>query len=124
LRMARDMYPHDRLGDQFYADVIESFDKKASADADLKRLTGFGVAQLNKLAVARFGKPYAEVALEGDRVTLLYAIEQTVFFQRLRQDVFLGLYNRKEVWPHFGYEGSSWEKGGYLQRGFNDIDWV
>ena len=28
------------------------------------------------------------------------------------------------VWAHIGYEGSSFERGGYLQRGFDDIDWL
>jgi hypothetical protein len=28
------------------------------------------------------------------------------------------------VWPLFGYEGSSLEYGGYLERGFDDIGWL
>jgi hypothetical protein len=28
------------------------------------------------------------------------------------------------VWPKFGYEGSSWENGGYINRGFNDVNWT
>jgi len=34
------------------------------------------------------------------------------------------LYNQKPLWAKFGYEGSSADKGGYINRGFNDIDWV
>ena len=34
------------------------------------------------------------------------------------------LYNNPEVWPKFGYEGSSAEHGGYINRGFSDIDWL
>ena len=36
----------------------------------------------------------------------------------------VSLYNQKEVWPRFGYEGSSAEHGGYINRGFADIDWL
>ena len=36
----------------------------------------------------------------------------------------VSLYNQTEIWPKFGYEGSSAEHGGYLHRGFNDIDWL
>jgi hypothetical protein len=36
----------------------------------------------------------------------------------------VSLYNQKEVWPKFGYEGSSAEHGGYIKRGFADIDWL
>jgi hypothetical protein len=28
------------------------------------------------------------------------------------------------VWPYFGYEGPSNDKGGYAHRGFDDIDWL
>jgi len=34
------------------------------------------------------------------------------------------LYNQKDVWTKLGYEGSSAEFGGYLHRGFDDIDWL
>ena len=35
-----------------------------------------------------------------------------------------GLYNQKEIWPIFGYQGESFSQGGYIDRGFNDIDWL
>ena len=34
------------------------------------------------------------------------------------------LYNQQELWPIFGYEGESFSKGGYINRGFDDIDWL
>jgi hypothetical protein len=34
------------------------------------------------------------------------------------------LYDNTAVWPLLGYEGSSWEQVGYINRGFNDIDWL
>ncbi len=46
------------------------------------------------------------------------------FSRRLRGDLIVSLYNNKEVWPKFGYEGSSAEHGGYINRGFADIDWL
>ena len=45
-------------------------------------------------------------------------------FKKLRGDLLVTLYNNKEVWPKFGYEGSSAYKGGYISRGFNDLDWL
>lgn len=30
----------------------------------------------------------------------------------------------KEVWKQLGYQGSAIEHGGYLHRGFDDIDWL
>ena len=35
-----------------------------------------------------------------------------------------GIYGNPEVWPLFGYEGPSADKGGYIDRGFDDIDWL
>lgn len=122
MRMARDIYPHDKVADKYYAGVISSYDK--ATDAGLKNLVNEGVSKLNAAATKRFGKSYAEVPSEGDRLVLLYAIEQTPFFQKVRNDLLYGIYNNKEIWPLFGYEGSSWEKGGYIERGYNDIDWL
>jgi hypothetical protein len=31
---------------------------------------------------------------------------------------------RSNVAMGFGYEGASADKGGYIDRGFNDIDWL
>jgi len=42
----------------------------------------------------------------------------------VRSSLVVGLYNQKEVWPIFGYEGSSADKGGYIERGFSDITWL
>ena len=120
MRMARDIFPHDKLADKYYAGVIVPFDK----DDGKKAMIVEGVNNLNALALKRHGKPYADVASEGDRVGMLYAIEQTAFFATIRTTLLYGIYNNKEVWPVFGYEGSSWEKGGYIDRGFNNVDWV
>jgi hypothetical protein len=42
----------------------------------------------------------------------------------MRGNLITGLYNNKDVWPLVGYEGESYSKGGYIQRGFDDITWV
>ena len=59
-----------------------------------------------------------------ERVALLKDIEATPFLKKVQGDLVTGLYNNKKLWPLFGYEGSSWEKGGYVNRGFDDIDWL
>jgi hypothetical protein len=28
------------------------------------------------------------------------------------------------VWRHFGYEGASAQHGGYINRGFDDLNWL
>jgi hypothetical protein len=124
IRIARDVFPHDKLPDKYYAVAVAAYDGASAKDSKLKSLLTEGVTALDASATAAHGKRYAEVPEEARRVALLKAIEATPFFQRIKGDLVFGLYNNKEVWPLLGYEGSSVEKGGYLNRGFNDINWL
>lgn len=120
VQMSRDTYPHDRLEDKFYAAAVSGLDKAAKDDGALKTMLTDGVAALNKAA----GGSYSGVTDAGKRTELLKAIESDGFFQKVRGNLVTGLYNNKDVWPLFGYEGASAEKGGYLERGFDDINWL
>jgi hypothetical protein len=124
IKMARDIYPHARLQDRFYAVAIKGIDENAAKDAKLKELLETGVADLDKRATAAHGVAYARVKDSAQRVAILKSIETTPFFQSIRGSLVAGLYNQKEVWPLFGYEGESASKGGYLERGFSDITWL
>ena len=77
-----------------------------------------------RTARARYKSPYAAVAWEEQRVALLREIEQSRFLRQGPQRSLASLYNNHDVWPKFGYEGSSAEHGGYINRGFDDIDWL
>ncbi|MHA7680231.1 gluconate 2-dehydrogenase subunit 3 family protein [Cupriavidus sp. PET2-C1] len=122
--MSRDIFPHDKLSDRYYVDAIVPLEKSAAGNKATRTLLQQGAAALDAAARERFGRPYGEIAKESDRVALLQAIEATPFFEKVRGELVTGLYNNKAVWPLLGYEGSSWEKGGYLHRGFDDIDWL
>jgi hypothetical protein len=124
VKMARDIYPHDKVADSYYANVISAIDVAAKDDAALKTMVSDGVADLDRRAQTAKGSAYAAIAAETDRVAVLKEIETTPFFQRIRGDLITGIYNNKELWPFFGYEGESASKGGYLSRGFDDIDWL
>ena len=124
MKMARDIYPHDFLGDSYYITAVKPWDDKAAKDPAVKSLINDGVARLDQEANDRHKMPYVQVPWENDRVALLQRIEQTAFFQKIRGDLVVSLYNQKELWPKFGYEGSSAEHGGYIKRGFADIDWL
>jgi hypothetical protein len=124
VKIARDIYPHDFLGDSYYITAVKPWDDKAAKDPAVKTMITDGVSRLDQDARDRHKVPYAEVGWEADRVVLLQGIEHTDFFGKMRSDLVVSLYNQKELWPKFGYEGSSAEHGGYIQRGFNDIDWL
>nr|WP_111301785.1 Twin-arginine translocation pathway signal [Paracoccus saliphilus] len=119
LQMARDIYPHDRVGDRFYAVAVKGYDSEAS-----KAMVAEGVAALDAAAQAAGFGNYLAVGWEDDRVAILRSIEDSAFFQTVRGGLVTGLYNQKEVWPIFGYEGESFSQGGYIYRGFDDIDWL
>jgi len=124
IKMARDIYPHDRLADRFYAVAMKVYDEKSGSDSATKQMVEKGVAELDEFAQKKHGVPYADVGWESERVGLLRQIEGGPFFQAVRGGLVVSLYNNKEVWPAFGYEGESASKGGYINRGFNDITWL
>jgi hypothetical protein len=121
IQLARDLYPHDKIPDRFYAVAVKGQDAKAAKDAAHKSLIEGGVADLNKAAGA---KGYLGLEWEAERVALLRKIEGAPFFEAVRSDLIVSLYNQPDVWLIFGYEGESYSKGGYIRRGFDDIDWI
>src|SRR5208282_5141407 len=124
LKFTRDLFPHDRLDDSFYARAIAPLQDEAAKDASTRRLLSGGIAQLDRLAKAAAGKPYADLADEAARVAVIKQIEGGAFFMKVYGDTIVGLYNQPQVWPKFGYEGPSSSKGGYINRGFNDLNWL
>ena len=122
--MSRDIFPHDQFGDTLYVAAAQPWDEKAHADPAFKTMLDAGVARLDADAHDSFGSAYLTTPWESDRVRLLQAAEHTPFFKKCRSDLVVSLYNQPAVWAKLGYEGSSAEHGGYIHRGFDDIDWL
>ncbi len=108
--------------DKYYAVAVKGHDEKAGKDPQAQGLIEDGIAELD--TEVRRRRLYAASAGRTSASTLLQQIEATPFFQTVRGGLVVGLYNQKEVWPIFGYEGESSAKGGYIDRGFNDIEWL
>ena len=117
--MCRHVYPHDTIGDSYYAKIIEGFDEKAKADPNFAKLLQDGVASLD----AAYGVKWLDLS-DGYKLSTLKSIQTTPFFQTVRGTIVTGLYDQPLVWRQFGYEGSSWKAGGYIERGFDDIGWL
>jgi hypothetical protein len=115
----RIMFPHDVVPDQFYEHVVRKLDDNAAQDQDLTALLSEGVKALSHQTKAAWTGLSEEARLES-----LKRVEQTPFFQRLRSDFVFYFYSNPAIWPRFGYEGPSNDQGGYLHRGFNDLDWI
>jgi len=124
IQMARDTYPHDFLADRFYAKVIEGVEAQAGKDKAFKSMVSKELKKINSSAKKKYKANYKDINRELERVDILKANAKSPLFQKVRGHLVVGLYNNKEVWPKFGYEGESASKGGYINRGYNDIDWL
>src|SRR5262245_40988318 len=71
LVMARQLFPHDRLGDQYYAAVVEAVDKQAASDPAMRKLLTDGVARLD----AARGIHWLELS-NGARTAVLKTVEE------------------------------------------------
>ena len=89
LRALRVIYPHDSLGDQYYAAVVAALDQDAKADGETAALLKDGVAGLDQA----YGIPFAELS-EGNQLRdRSSAIQDTPFFQAIRGKAIVALYN-------------------------------
>jgi len=61
---------------------------------------------------------------EAAQIERLQQLESGDFFQFVYTATRSRLFDDREVWALLGYEGSSLEKGGYINRGLNDIAWL
>lgn len=117
--MYRTMFPHPAVSDEFYEHVVRKLDDKAARDQDLSSLVSDGVEAMNR----QTGSAWSGLSEEA-RLEALKRVERTPVFRGLRSDFVFYFYSNPAIWPRFGYEGPSNDQGGYLHRGFNDIDWI
>jgi hypothetical protein len=114
---ARTMYPHDALPDEVYARVGEKLAEAAREDPGAARTIEDSVSTLNG------GRPFADLSADG-QLEALRGIEGSDFFELVRSTAVVEVYSDERTWQLVGYEGPSFDKGGYLNRGFNDLDWL
>jgi hypothetical protein len=119
LRMARLLYPHDALADDVYTEVLQSLQSRATHDPVLAEALRAGIEELDRAA----GRDWRTAPTE-DQIEALGRIEGGASFNTVQDAVRAQLYEHPDVWSLIGYEGSSVEYGGYLLRGFDDIDWL
>jgi hypothetical protein len=113
------LFPHDRLDPSMYVDVADAMAAAVAGDPELLSLVQAGRRNLDRQSGGRWRDLDA-----NQQIQQLSTIEETPFFQTLRSLGNYLFYNNPDLWPFFGYEGSSFEKGGYASRGFNDLDWL
>lgn len=117
LKIARRIFPHRTLADVYYAGVVAALDEDAQKSPETATLLKDGVAALDKAVGTKWidlSASYQWAALQA----------QPKLLETVKGKAVVALYNQPLVWRHFGYEGPSFEYGGYIRRGFNDLTWL
>ncbi|MES1163808.1 MAG: tat (twin-arginine translocation) pathway signal sequence, partial [Rhizobacter sp.] len=118
MAMGRTLYPHKKLPDAVYALLAKDLDGAAGKNADTAKLLRDGIAALDA-ATGGFVKANA-----AKRLAAVKAIEGQPFFATVRGQCITSLYDNDMAYAVFGYPGASWDKGGYITRGFQDLKWL
>ena len=118
LLVGKDMFPGKRFSDDLYMIAVDSLDSKATKDESLKTSLTDGVAEFDKIA----GGKYIQ-ASSKKRMSVLKSMEGKGLFNSVKGEMVNVFFNNKRVWDAAGWEGASYDKGGYYLRGFQDADW-
>jgi hypothetical protein len=113
-RVTRVMYPHDHLPDEAYEKVVRKLEADAGADDAVRATLEDGVAELGD-----FEQLDPEAQLQA-----LERSQESAYFKLVQATTVVELYDNPLVWKHLGYEGPSVHLGGYVNRGFDDLDWL
>ena len=116
MKMVRTLYPHDRFPDGPYIRTTDDVINKGNSSPENAIMLQEGIDQLKS---DNFSKLDMKEATK-----YLTKMGRTAFFEHVRGTTTVTLYNDKEVWEILGYEGYSSDQGGYINRGFNDLDWL
>ena len=119
MKMGRVLFPHAKLPDAVYALLSKDLDAGAAKDPAKLEMLRSGIASLNTAAGDNFAKISAAKQLE-----IVKGLEGTPFFATVRGQCVTSLYDNDMAFAVLGYPGSSWEKGGYITRGFQDLKWL
>ena len=115
--LLRDLFPHHGLDDAFYRDIARAV--RAEMDAAAIRRLDAGLHELDQIADNGWS-----AALPDVRRAHLKALENAVFFKDVYAAALEQVYRDPRVWRVIGYGGNAFAQGGYVTRGFNDIDWL
>lgn len=119
VRVLRVAFPHKNFPDGPYERTADKILVEADAETWFRVALIQGLQSLDQLSDEGFCALDDESALK-----VLRRVEGTEFFGFVRRTAVLNLYDDTEVWETLGYEGPSFDQGGYINRGFDDLDWL
>lgn len=112
-------FPHDNFPDGAYQRTARAVLDAAATDARLHGLLVQGLDDVDREREAPFAELSAPIA-----ALVLRGFDGTPFLTGVLDAGVVALYSDPEVWEILGYEGPSYDKGGYIDRGFDDLDWL
>jgi hypothetical protein len=124
VRLLRAAYPHPRFPDGPYERTADSILSQAGDTLWHRLVLNEGLATLDARAATGSGQGHFADLDDGAALALLRGIKDAEFFVFIRSVAVVTLYDDAEVHQLLGYGGPSFEQGGYLHRGFDDLDWL
>lgn len=116
LRLVELLVPHPGVAESVFDRTAAHVADVAATDEGVRRLLIRHLEDLTKKEFALMKPPEAGAEI-GD-------LEGTPFFRFLRAETVNFFYSEMDVYAVLGYEGPSFDKGGYINRGFDDLDWL
>lgn len=118
-RILRVAFPHPSFPDSPYQRTAAEILSGVAQDRRLQAQFLQGLRDIETRSTPSFA-----ALSDSDALRTLEDISGTGFFQSIRGTAITAFYGDAEVWELLGYEGASYHQGGYLERGFADLDWL
>ena len=119
VKLARRLFPHEGMADAVYSEVVGQVLVTIASNPATAGLIDGATQVLDSAASGS----WFDLG-EAEQLEVLQATENDPTVVGLRETVRFVFYENESVWKHIDYPGSSKEYGGYINRGFNDIDWL
>ena len=123
VRLLRAAYPHARFPDGPYERTADQVLEQADAALWPRLALSRGLESLDARTAQGGGGRFRDLD-DAQALALLREVEDAQFFRFVRGVAVVALYDDAEVHELLGYGGPSFEQGGYLHRGFDDLDWL
>jgi hypothetical protein len=124
VRLLRAAYPHPRFPDGPYERTADAVIGQVDGSLWQRLALTQGLATLDaRAATVNGGSGFADLS-DDAALGLLQEIGDAEFFAFIRSVAVVTLYDDAEVHQLLGYGGPSFEQGGYVHRGFDDLDWL
>jgi hypothetical protein len=113
------VFPHEGLADEVYAQIMDN----VLATLDTNPASAGALTEAEAALNAQQDSSWFDLD-QAAQIKAIENIQGEAFFALIVGTLRGAFYYDPAVWAHIDYPGSSKEHGGYLHRGFDDIDWL